>query len=259
MRTRAFFHLVLALLLLIGVAYLLFFSSFFRVKKIVVDSSPSLASQKWQIEKEVRAALEEPWLWLLKRNNFFLVDLKGLEEMVLSQYPQVKEAEIKRSPPDQLSLTLKERTAFALWQISASGQLFLVDGSGVLFEELATSADALDSGLLFFVFEGGGKRDILEEVISPAKLQQIVEVNRYFSETLKIEVESFILDAREKLDVKTSEGWQALLAFSEELDLSLTKLSLLLEREIPPEKRKNLEYIDLRFSKAYYRYRQQDQ
>jgi len=56
-----------------------------------------------------------------------------------------------------------------------------------------------------------------------------------------------------RLDIKTAEGWEIYFDLSSDVNFALTKLGLLLEKEIPLEKRGDLSYIDLRFSKVYYK------
>jgi hypothetical protein len=59
-----------------------------------------------------------------------------------------------------------------------------------------------------------------------------------------------------RLDIKTNENWQIYFDLNSmsDTDLKIAKLNLLLNGEITPEIRKNLQYIDLRFKdRAYYK------
>jgi len=55
------------------------------------------------------------------------------------------------------------------------------------------------------------------------------------------------------LDAETTEGWTVRFNLKGDLDWQVTELRLALEKQISPEKRKSLEYIDLRFSRVYYK------
>jgi len=62
--------------------------------------------------------------------------------------------------------------------------------------------------------------------------------------------------SEERLNAKTSEGWEIYFNLEGDINWQLTKLGAVLEKEIPPEKRENLEYIDLRFGNfAPFKYR----
>ena len=75
------------------------------------------------------------------------------------------------------------------------------------------------------------------------------------AEELKIKTKEFIIFS-EHLNVKTSEDWEVYLNPQEDINWQLTKLGAVLEEEIPLEKRKDLEYIELRFGNfAPYKYR----
>jgi len=70
---------------------------------------------------------------------------------------------------------------------------------------------------------------------------------------LELGIEKFILLGQKRLDVKTTEGWEIYFDLAGDINLSLTKLSLLFDEEISQEARESLQYIDLRFSKVYYK------
>ncbi len=73
-------------------------------------------------------------------------------------------------------------------------------------------------------------------------------------EKSNLEVKEFTFFENElRLNAKTSENWSAYFDLKENLDWQLVKLELLLKKELSSDKRAGLEYIDLRFSKVYYR------
>ncbi|MFC1629892.1 hypothetical protein ACFL11_01590, partial [Patescibacteria group bacterium] len=94
-----------------------------------------------------------------------------------------------------------------------------------------------------------------EEVIEEEKINKILEINKGFRSNLKIQLEQAIIINQERLNVKTLEGWEAYFDLKGDINWQLTELKLLIEEKIPPDKRGDLEYIDLRFTKIYYKYR----
>ncbi len=84
-------------------------------------------------------------------------------------------------------------------------------------------------------------------------MSQILKIKNVLEKEMGINTEKFTLKNPERLNVKTTEGWEIYFDLSGDIDLALTKLHLLLEKEISPEARKDLQYIDLRFTKVYYK------
>ncbi len=71
---------------------------------------------------------------------------------------------------------------------------------------------------------------------------------------MKLKIEEFNISSPTRLDVKTIEGWWVYFSTAFDIDLQITKLNLLLEKEISQEDRGVLKYIDLRFKdRAYYK------
>ena len=59
-----------------------------------------------------------------------------------------------------------------------------------------------------------------------------------------------------KVIVRFSEGWDSYIDPREDMTWQKTKLVEVLEKQIPLEKRTNVEYIDVRFGdQAYFKYR----
>jgi hypothetical protein len=94
-----------------------------------------------------------------------------------------------------------------------------------------------------------------EQMIGRDYLEKIFKIQKFFQEELKIEIEEFVF-FEQRLNLKTKEGWEIYFDPREDINWQLTKLNLVLKEEILPEKRRNLEYIELRFGDlATYKYR----
>ena len=86
-----------------------------------------------------------------------------------------------------------------------------------------------------------------DKVIEKEKLTQLLEINSYLEKNLNIPAKEFLISSLEKLQVITQEGWELYLNPQEDIKWQLTKLKVLLDEKIPPEKRNDLEWIELRF------------
>jgi len=83
----------------------------------------------------------------------------------------------------------------------------------------------------------------------------ILQIQGNLKDNFQINVKEAAISLPERLNIKTSENWQIYFNLESDINLQITKLNLPLKEEISPEKRENLEYIDVRFSRAYYKYK----
>jgi len=144
----------------------------------------------------------------------------------------------------------KERTAVAIFCPNAD--CFLVDKGGIVFEK----TDVIFSEFpIIKNIQGKSNLSLGEKIIDEKILTFISDVKSRLNEKLKIDVEEFNVLSLQRLNVKTKEKWEIYFDLDGDLNWQIEKLILVLEKEIPPEKRKDLEYIDLRFTRVYFKYR----
>ena len=72
---------------------------------------------------------------------------------------------------------------------------------------------------------------------------------------LKIPIAELFLISEERINIQTSDGWTVYFNPKGDISWQITELSLVLAKQIPPEKRGELDYIDLRFSRIYFKYK----
>lgn len=222
---RSFWIALLALLTAGSFVYFLFFSQFFQIKEVRISGTKDVS------QAELRS--------FFSPENIFLTDTGKIKESILKNFPKIADIEIRRKLPASLTVEVREKTALALW--CGEEECFLLDGTGTPFE--AAGAEETD---LLRVF---GEKDLLGE----GAVGQILEIHEKLEDDLGLETEKMILVSSRRLDVKTVEGWE--IYFNREKDLSwqLVQLQLLLQRQISSEEREGLQYVDLRFEKAYYK------
>lgn len=243
-----FFWLTLLILIIFGVAFYLFiFSSFFQVEEIIVSGEERVS--KDEIESIVEKKLEKKILFFPTK-SIFLVNLNQIKEDILGSFPQIAEIEIGRGFPDALNIIAIERLAIATF--CQKEKCSLLDNEGIIFEETKITGDLTkirDGQEIDSTFVLG------EKVIEKDYLEKILKIQENLSEELEIRTEEFIVFS-ERLNVKTTEGWEIYFDPKGDLNWQITKLSLVLKEKIPPENRKDLEYIELRFGDlAPFRYR----
>jgi len=242
-----FFWLTILILVFLGLFfYFLFFSPFFQVKNIFISGAEKISSS--EIKNFVQNKLEKKILFL-RTKSIFLININEIEKEVLKNFPPVAEIKIGRKFPDVLNINLVERSPLA--NFCQAEKCFLLDKEGIIFEESEPKAD------LIKIVDGQKEKipKLGEPMIENDYLEKILKIQKYIQEELKIEIEEFTVFER-RLNLKTKEGWEIYFDPREDINWQLTKLNLVLKEKIPSEKRKDLEYIELRFGDlATFRYR----
>lgn len=252
-RNRFFWLGILILIIFGGIFYLICFHSFFQVKVIKIFGNQKVATE--DLENLVNEKITQKVLFFPSRSIFF-ANFSEIKKEILKNFPQVEETDLKREFPDTLFLQIKERKPVAVFCEEAN--CFFIDKHGIIFESAVTKTDLIRLASLPRDSAKEVEREISlgEKIISEEHLSKILEVGVKIKNELKILPEEFLVVSEERFNVKTLEGWQIYFNFREDLDWQLTKLRAVLEEEIPQEKRKDLEYIDVRFGNfAPYKYR----
>jgi len=94
-----------------------------------------------------------------------------------------------------------------------------------------------------------------EGIIDKNLLSSIENIKTNLKEINVVPVEFVLPDEEGRLNVKTVSDFEIYFNSKDDLNWQTTELSQVLEKEIPQKNWGNLEYIDLRFSKIYYKYR----
>ncbi|MDI6883019.1 MAG: FtsQ-type POTRA domain-containing protein [Patescibacteria group bacterium] len=247
-KRRFFGDFILFFIFALFLFYFLFLSEVLKIREIEIFSAQSIS------QKEIRAFLEKelktPFLYFFSKDTFFLVSSQKIEEKILKEHPEIEKVNLKKNFPKDLIVEIKERIPKGIFCFSTDN-CFLIDNQGIIFKAVEKIRPE-NLPIIFGPVTTQYERVLGEEVIYQEKINQILEIENEFQK-LEIEPEKFILKDNERLDIKITEGWEIYFDLREDINLALTKLKLLLEKEISLEKRKNLEYIDLRFSKVFYK------
>lgn len=246
-RYRFFWLGALFFVFIISIFYFLFFSEIFQVEKIIVTGEEKVAKEN--LELLVEKKLEKKILFF-KTKSIFLVNLNEVKKDILNNFPYIAEVEISRGFPDALNIIVVERFGLTSW--CQAEQCFLVDNEGVVFEEI------FDIDPKVFQIKNLVQVPELklgDKVIEKEKLNQILDIKSKLRDNQKISLTAITIVSEKRLNIKTLEGWEIYFNPQGQLEWQLTKLRAVLEEEILPENRKNLEYIDLRFGNlAPYKY-----
>jgi len=242
-----FFWLTILILIIIGtIFYFLIFSSVFQIKEIKISGNQKVSNEN--LQEKISPQLTKNF-WRFSSRSIFLTNLSEIKENLFKDFPQIAEINLKRKFPNSLILEIEERRPEAIW--CSNNLCFFVDKEGIIFEEI--SEIPLNNIEIKELREK--KLELGEKVLEKEILDSIKTIETKLKENLKINIEEFIISSEERLNVKIKENWEIYFNLRKDINWQITELGLILEKEIPLERRGDLEYIDLRFDRVYYKYR----
>lgn len=102
--------------------YVLYFSSYFQVKDIIVEGNKTIPTA------DLTASIPE-------NANLLTLRTGPIKTRMMAKYPQIKEIAFFKGLPDAVKIQVVERDATLIWQ--TNGQRYLVDPEGVVNRMLA--------------------------------------------------------------------------------------------------------------------------
>lgn len=237
-KNRFFWLGILFFVFISSFCYFLFFSEIFQIKKIIITGTEKVSKEEIMVVTEKQ--LENKILFF-NTKNIFLISLDKIRKDILNSFPQIATAEIGRGFPDALDILVTERSGLAVW--CKDEECFLLDIEGIIFEKTTPETNLIK----IIDKEKIAPVNLRERVVGKDFLSKIVEIEKRLKTDLQVQIQEFLIISQERLNIKTSEGWEVFLNPQGDVEWQLTKLKAVLEEEIPLEKRRDLEYIELRF------------
>ena len=229
----------------------------FQVKNISINGNQKINTNdlKTLIDKNITLKM----LNFLSTKSIFLVNENNLKQHILDISPVIGQVKITKKYPQDINVEVKERQPVGIYCTlpddplqSNFKQCFYVDIEGVAFEQVYNMANDYP-----IVRQAVVRGDIFagEEVIGKGIMSAVEKIEKALKSNYNIDMREAMVSTPIRLDVKTGENWQIYFNLDKKSDINLqiTKLNLLLDSQITEEDRKKLEYIDLRFDRAYYK------
>ncbi len=236
------------------------FSSVFQIKEIKVSGNTKLSIEN--IESIIFEGINTK-IAFFESKSIFLTDLNKINEKIRQEFPQIAQIKLKREFPGVVSAQVEERKPVAVFCLALQSSpfaegldleeqeevedCFLIDKNGVIFEKISE----VNKFLIIKNLDSKINLELGKNIIEENLLSEILKIENKLKKDLEIKVEEISIISEERLNVKTIEEWSVYFNPKKDINWQLAKLSLVLKERIPPEKRKNLEYIDLRFEKIY--------
>jgi len=130
------------LVLLIGLIYLMFFSSVFDIKTIQIIGLSRVSTT--DVEKAAWGQSDQNRYWLLRQNNLLVFDKNNLSQTLINTY-HFKEIKITKSLFHTLKINLVEREYGYIWQ--ENDKYYYIDKAGYLINELVIDLAPITASL----------------------------------------------------------------------------------------------------------------
>lgn len=235
-----FFWLGLLFLTILGTTfYFIVFSSIFKIKEIQISGDLKISVE------EIKNIISEQVNKNYFKKSVFLISLKEINRTLLEKFPQIAKVSIEKGFPDVLAILVEERKPVAVFL--QGEDYYFIDNEGIAFEKISEIPLQMlrikNSVWISDLKLGKG-------IFNKERLEQILKIETKLND-LEILLKEVSVISDKRLNVETSEDWKIFFNPKEDIDWQLTEFDLLIKKRIPPDKRKNLEYIDLRFEKIY--------
>lgn len=221
--------LIVFLIIILGLGYLFFYSSIFKVKNIIVDSSLGENSQ---------SVLEK-----FKGKNIFFLNLKQIQKELAKQ-PDIEKVKIQRGLPDTIKISAESFQAKIVWRSRMHS--YLVNANGLVFKEVEGMTD------LPIVSDNNELEVKLQSaVVSANFITFIQDLSSKFPQKIGFNLTHFeINETIFQVDGVTDQGWFIKFDTTRSVDDQLDTLSKLLA-----EKKSEInEYVDVRVEgRVYYK------
>lgn len=226
-----------------GTVWLVCFSPALEVKEINVAGAERIDSRDCVdfIQGEVNKKIA-----FFDSKSILLLNLDQTKKELLDKFPQIQDIKIQRQFPSKIYASIEERRGVAIF-VDGNGKYYSIDGDGIIFEE--AKGDTTD------LLQISGSRDddlsLGKAVVKKELLSNILRMKGDVQSTTQIIITSAIIATPERVNLKTSEGWYIYFNPIKDIDDQFLKLGAVLIDDSFKAKRRNLEYVDIRFTRVY--------
>ncbi len=252
---RKFFASLSIFLFLFFYGFAVFlFHPYFKIKNISVEGNFYINSEK--ISSKVLDVINGKHFKMFPKSNFFLLPEEEIIKGVFEISARVENISLEKKFPDILKIKIQERKPSSLFCVKNDGndKCAFMDEEGFVFEE-----SPYFSGDVFLKFfddrYGEGMLETGKNILSAEQMSNISEFKVFCADS-GVKISEIALKKDGVYEFLASEGWRIFLNERNEPKIAFENLKTALDAEIK-EKRKNLDYIDLRVSnKVFYKFKE---
>lgn len=251
---RSIFYTLLVGFVSVSV-YVLFFAPYLQVLNIEVFGTQQLDSN--QLKQRIEKMTQGKFLGIIPRNNFMLVSQASIEKVLTGEFKKIRKVEVTKKFPDSVSVNIDERRALLVW---CSGEkCYLIDENGTAYSEADFNSPELVQNNLLRISDTSNREVLIgENILEQSYERYVLEVADSLGDAGFESTGEYLTPSRMagEIRVKTKQGAELYFSTQFPLKTAIATLSVILKKEIPEEKRGELEYVDLRNeNKVFYKFK----
>ncbi len=229
--------IIIAFCLFCFFVYFIIFYPKFQLEDIVIENDKYINQEAFT---QFIANEANNKILYLSSNSMFLINKTELRKEILLKMPIIQDVKITKTFPNTLNFEIKERVPASIWcQKKEKSTCYYIDKAGVAFQK------AEFMGKNFFIIIKD-KEDLIigDEVITKEDIEKITLIENTIKD-FNFEVDYFKFHSKERFEVILVDGWSFLFTY-ENIEEELENLPVAYN-QVDEKRRKELEYIDLRF------------
>ena len=237
-------------------AYIFIFSPFIQINYLRLEGTEELGYEK--VLEELKISLSGKYFGFIPKNNFVLISKKKIRNRLMEKFKKVSNVEVKKVFPDTVNVKITERKALLLW--CSGGPCYIIDEKGRAYDGADFESPEIKENNLIRLADTSAKPvNLGEKVLGEDYINFILELTEEIKKEALVDISDeyqTACRAAEDVRIKTTAGWDIYFSGKIPAKQSIRTLKTFLKKEMDEEKRKNLEYIDLRVeNKVYYKFK----
>lgn len=264
-RARAL-YLAVVLVALVGVVYGVSIASYlpqFSVQKVEIRGVEKIRESLAQAY--VEALLYDGSYALLSHQNIFLYPRAEIERKVKKYFPRVQRAEISREAllATAITISIREREAFARWCDTATTSCYVMDKMGFVFAPASTSSVPIKNPYTFYGQISSASSSSSANPVGKTYLPGVFGIVALLLERLGqagFAAHTISTEGEHDVVIGLEHGFDLYASLDDGAETIVQNLKLVLSSETLRDKQAGLEYIDLRFgNRVYYKFEGEEQ
>lgn len=243
-------------------AYSLFFAPFLAVSVVEIRGLKSLSPET--VSVSAASVYEGKYLGIFPKENLLVFPSKKVKRRMIEDFKRIRQLHVSREFPNRIIIEIEERESLLVW-CSFSGECFMVDEEGYAYSRVSLDSEEVLENNLVKIISGEDGRSISEgeKILDRERTSFLREARKGIFSKCGLETKNEIyVKSRmaEEIKLGSLEEWDILLSTNFSIEKSAETLKLFLGKEMADqEKRKRLEYVDLRIeNRTYYKFKNEE-
>lgn len=236
--------------------FVIFFSSYLEITNVYIQGTEELSDEK--IKQSAWSFLGGKYFGVFPKKNLLMMGPGGMEKELEDDFKKISSVEVKKIFPNSIIVSVRERQALLIW---CSGEnCFLADEKGTAYAPADFGSSEVGENNLIIIHDQSRADVAMKQVIFKSEFGNfLVGFREKARDSLGIQVGSDFETPKAISGDFTGiseEGWKIDLNAEIGEEKEINMLKIVLDKNIPKEKRKDLEYVDLRTEgKVYYKFK----